>query len=281
MHGHAHEHRRPSRRSLLANVLVSAVTAAIVAGGPAVAATVVSYATSADKVDGRHAVSSAASVSKRKGKLVATSGTTGLLPNNIIAKAPNANLLDGIDSSDLVIDRDAAGGELSGIYPDPEIAAGVLDQSNFGILPAARAHLSAAAQSIPNDTYTIVNFDADLFDTASVHDEVAAQDKMTAPTSGIYQVSAGVAWDASGTGVRELTLMSDAGIFDTQVAAVSASGLSGTTTYQNVTTTVALDAGEDVWVYALQNSGAPLDLLSSSSNTWFEMHWIAPPVAAG
>jgi len=69
-------------------------------GGPAMSAvSAVFDAQNADKVDGKHAVGAGASVSTRKGKLVATSATTGRLPNNIIAKAPDAGLLDGFDST--------------------------------------------------------------------------------------------------------------------------------------------------------------------------------------
>jgi hypothetical protein len=57
------------------------------------------FAHDAHKVDGKHAVGFAATKAVRAGKLVATSRNTGRLPNNIIAKAPNANRLDGIDSS--------------------------------------------------------------------------------------------------------------------------------------------------------------------------------------
>jgi hypothetical protein len=53
----------------------------------------------ADSVDGFSAVASSATTSQRKGKLVATNANTGELPNNIIAKAPDANKLDGLDSS--------------------------------------------------------------------------------------------------------------------------------------------------------------------------------------
>ncbi len=47
-------------------------------------------ARNADKVDGRHAVPSSASVAGRRGKLVATSRKTGRLPDNIIGTAPKA-----------------------------------------------------------------------------------------------------------------------------------------------------------------------------------------------
>lgn len=78
-------------------IIVAAVVAAATAGGPALAAAV-AEAINADTVDGKHAVGASASVSDRRGKLVATN-SNGLLPNNIIAKAPDANRLDGIDAT--------------------------------------------------------------------------------------------------------------------------------------------------------------------------------------
>ena len=79
---------------LITAVLVSTVFAA----GPTVAHAAYD-AINADKVDGKHAVGAGSTVANRKGKLVATSPTTGQLPNNIIAKAPDAGTLDGIDST--------------------------------------------------------------------------------------------------------------------------------------------------------------------------------------
>jgi len=68
--------------------------------GPSTASSLkATSADNADKVDGKHAVSFGASPAVRAGKLVATSANTGRLPNNIIAKAPNAEKLDGINST--------------------------------------------------------------------------------------------------------------------------------------------------------------------------------------
>jgi hypothetical protein len=80
---------------------VVAVVAASVVAGPAAAAAV--YVANADKVDNKHAVGSGAAVSARKGKLVATNPRTGRLPNNIIARAPNANKVDGRDATQLQV----------------------------------------------------------------------------------------------------------------------------------------------------------------------------------
>jgi len=50
-------------------------------------------------VNGFGAVGCGATIENRSGKLVATCAATGRLPNNIIAKAPDSQLLDGQDSS--------------------------------------------------------------------------------------------------------------------------------------------------------------------------------------
>lgn len=88
-----------------ATTIVVAMMTALVGGNvlPALAHGNVhaNSAHNADKVDNLHAVKSSTTKQKRKGKLVATSPTTGLLPNNIIKKAPNSNKLDGLDSTDL------------------------------------------------------------------------------------------------------------------------------------------------------------------------------------
>ncbi len=72
--------------------LAALVTSVAVSGGPALARAVVN----ADKVDGLRAVTSTASTHQRSGKLVATAAKTGRLPNDIIAKAPDAAQLGGL-----------------------------------------------------------------------------------------------------------------------------------------------------------------------------------------
>jgi hypothetical protein len=79
-------------------VLVAITVTAILAGGGAPLAAAVFDAVNADKVDGKHAVGAGATARQRAGKLVATN-SLGRLPNTIIAKAPDADRLDGRDSS--------------------------------------------------------------------------------------------------------------------------------------------------------------------------------------
>jgi hypothetical protein len=89
-------HKLPIALSTTALVVALAGTA-----GPAIAHGVnhALFAHNADKVDNKHAVGAGATLDARKGKLVATSPTTGYLPDNIIQKAGDAEKLDGVDSS--------------------------------------------------------------------------------------------------------------------------------------------------------------------------------------
>ncbi len=90
-------------RKHLTTIVVAMVVASVTAATPAMASSVqrVLFANNSDKVDGRHAVAATASPAQRAGKLVATN-SAGRLPNTIIAKAPDADLVDGVDATDLV-----------------------------------------------------------------------------------------------------------------------------------------------------------------------------------
>ena len=95
-------------------VLTAVVTATVFAAGPTVAQAAFD-AVNSDKVDGKHAVGAGATSAARAGKLVATN-SSGLLPNNIITKAPNSESLDGKDSTAFFGSTDTAwdSGKLDG-----------------------------------------------------------------------------------------------------------------------------------------------------------------------
>ena len=109
---HSVDMRRPellSRDNLsrdVRTVVVALLVSFLVMATPSVAAKI----KNAHKVDGKHAVGAGASVTKRAGKLVATN-RQGRLPDNIIRRAPDADRLDGLDSTALV-PRDASPGSV-------------------------------------------------------------------------------------------------------------------------------------------------------------------------
>jgi hypothetical protein len=159
-------------------VAVAALTAAVIAVAPAAAGAIVDFARNADKVDGKHAVSATAPKRARAGKLVATSPSTGRLPNGIIAKAPNADRLDGKDSSQFTtktwlrtpgtINHPANPVHWTRLEGVPQEIADGAD----AIGPRAHAHVSnagielfssgVAGVTMPNDTEGVYCFELDF-----------------------------------------------------------------------------------------------------------------------
>lgn len=88
-------------------LLVAVGVAVMTTAGPSVANSV--FAANSDKVDGKDAISATTNAELRRGKLVATSPKTGLLPNNIIAIAPNSAKLGGLNAAAFAMDSDLDG----------------------------------------------------------------------------------------------------------------------------------------------------------------------------
>ena len=106
-------------------ILIAMVVAAVTAGGPAFADGVrhAFFAHNSDKVDDKDAVGYGATIDARAGKLVATN-SNGVLPNNILTKARDANLLDGLNSTAFA----AAEHNHDGSYAPPLAVQEVLTQ---------------------------------------------------------------------------------------------------------------------------------------------------------
>jgi hypothetical protein len=126
-------------------------------------------------------------------------------------------------------------------------------------------------QSIPNATWTALSFDAIITEEKPA---TTSQWSSGSPTRlicrlpGYYLVNAHVRFAANATGARGINLMKNGvGVTATIIAAFSEQD----PTIQS-STIVKLDTGDYIEAKAYQNSGAALDVVSTSNNLYLE--WI-------
>jgi hypothetical protein len=159
-----------------------------------------------------------------------------------------------------------AGGDLTGSYPNPQIAPDAVGPDETGIVPAAQAY-SNVSTNVPSDlgTSTPVQLDQTLFENPEMHSDTTNNQDLIAPISGLYLVEGTVIWSANATGVRIIALEGSFGGGDARAA------LSTGITSNSVSAVVGLIGGSSVSLEARQNSGTTL---TAGGN--FSMVWLGP-----
>jgi hypothetical protein len=166
----------------------------------------------------------------------------------------------------------AAGGDLSGSYPNPTLGNGVVDAANFASLPGGKM-VQTTCQTFPNGGIGGVDFDALSYGQGVTFDD--ANDTLTVSTAGTYLVTAYAEWAQNGSGDRAL-------VFDTSAGAGtsgfdSRNAVPQTTQGQTATQLVHLPAGTSLTVSAGQGSGGDLSLVDLGANcASLSVQWLAP-----
>jgi hypothetical protein len=166
-----------------------------------------------------------------------------------------------------------------GTVAAPDLAGGAVTPEKFGTIPAARA-IKTTTQSVPDVMNTTLSFDSESFDTAGLHDNSVNNSRLTAPIAGVYQVSAGAAWDMRpppGTN-RMLGLAVNGACCSATSLLLSSSGAE---TLQNVSDLVKLSAGGFVEAVARQPSGSPIlikpgPFVGGNAEVFLAMTWVGP-----
>jgi len=140
---------------------------------------------------------------------------------------------------------------------------------------ASRTHTITAAGSLPNariyntnataimSSYTTtLDFTNARWNTSSMFNASTSSSRLTAPTAGIYDISASVNWGANSSGFRELDILYN-GV--TKIVSSRVPAMSGTSTSQAVSTQYKLNVGDFVEVQVFQNSGSDLNVLRANS----------------
>ena len=162
-----------------------------------------------------------------------------------------------------------------------KIKKGAVTTAKVGKVPGARVRRTAAL-SIPNGGgSTVVSYDAVDYTVGGVYD-AGKPTKMKAPVAGKYLIIATARWNANTSGRRTLALAVDYGI-DASFHQIARSSISpyyiGSTLSpeQTVEAVYNLKAGDYVEVWAFQDSGSAVDLMTSVDNgVTFSMQWLAP-----
>lgn len=140
--------------------------------------------------------------------------------------------------------------------------------------PTIGARVSGPEQIALDGVPTVVTFDAERFDFGNVWDPLAPT-RLTAPVSGLYQISGSVNWEAEAAGVRILTIRLDGVtpiVQDTRSPA-PATFITG----QPVGTSYQLVAGQYVELVATQISGEDLSILDvPATSPEFSLVLISP-----
>jgi hypothetical protein len=163
-----------------------------------------------------------------------------------------------------------AGGALTGNYPSPGLAPGIVGTTNFGRIPAAHV-TQTSGQSIPDGVSTTLAFDAERYDTAAMHDNATNNSRLRAPVTGVYSVTLEVLWEFTGTGLRIAELDKNG---TTQIAQHITQPAMGE---QLLATQVRLRAGDYVEARVVQSSGMALHVTKADEfSPDLSMTWLAP-----
>lgn len=202
-------------------------------------------------------------------KIFADAITGGDVNELTLGKVPLATSADTATTADSAT---TAGSATTASTADVanSVADGAITRDKLPTAIAARA-VVVTALPVPDATAYYPAFDYTDFDSGDLW-SIADPARLTAPISGVYQISATTGWAANVTGSRTMRVLHNhAG----RVGSVKNPG-SSDTIFQSLSTIHYLDAGDYIEIQLLQDSGGALDTMArfDSDGTTLAMHWV-------
>lgn len=134
-------------------------------------------------------------------------------------------------------------------------------------------------QSIPNNAFTTMTFDAEDFDNLSGHDTVTNNSRYTVPTGwgGKYILGGGACFEINATGARGCAWAKNGALINGSQMMIPSSGSLLTTLIPARSLEVQLAAGDYIELQVYQNSGAALNsAVSASAQSNFTIRYDGP-----
>ena len=130
---------------------------------------------------------------------------------------------------------------------------------------SARVYNSAAI-TLTTATETLLTFNSERFDTNGLHSPSSNPGRLTAPSSGVYLISAHLTFASNATGIRYAYIRLNGSTIIAR-AKLPTSGSGGLDDWLSISTICWLAAGDYVEVFAFQNSGGNLNILSAGNSS--------------
>ena len=171
----------------------------------------------------------------------------------------------------------AAGGDLTGSYPNPTIAAGSVSTSKVATLPGA-SMVGTTDQALASSALTPVVFASAVYDTDHMFD--AANNQLVAHTAGKYLVTLAVElfYTPASSSIIEAYVMKDGGY----AALARQPGTAGGDTTLDISVILPLAPGDTLSAIAFQNTGAAATVFSNFHSAGgyddprLQAQWIGP-----
>jgi hypothetical protein len=156
----------------------------------------------------------------------------------------------------------------------------VRDAVNFLISPPRVKVYKTANQSIGSSGWACLTWDAEAFDSDTMHSNTTANSRITFTTAGTYLITFNAMWANNSTGLRNHTIEKNGNTTQGNGTAIiepfAIAPVAATHSGANISVIASFVAGDWIQAFVWQNSGGALNLSGvSESHSTLSANWIA------